>query len=105
MRVAAADEIALLARRGRQSLRDAELVDFARDAVVPLQTYLEEAAEILAIGRPVRGRRRHLLMGALRHALAFSTWQSLAASGIGRADATKLTTALVEAAEAVRSTR
>ena len=81
-------------------LRDAELVDFARDAVVPLHTYLEEAAEILAVGRPVRGRRRHLLVGALRHALAFSTWQSLTASGIARADAAMLVTALVEAAAA-----
>jgi AcrR family transcriptional regulator len=79
-------------------LRDAELVAFARDAVVPLQTYLEQAAEVLRIGRPVRGRRRDLLVGALRHALAFSTWQSLTAAGITRADATMLVTALVEAA-------
>jgi AcrR family transcriptional regulator len=42
-------------------LRDAEPVDFARDAVAPLHTYLEEAAQILTAGRPVRGRRRHLL--------------------------------------------
>ena len=79
-------------------LRDAELVDFARDAVAPLHAYLDEAAEVLAAGRPVRGRRRRLLVGALRHALAFSTWQSLTASGITRADAAKLVTALVEAA-------
>jgi AcrR family transcriptional regulator len=79
-------------------LRDAELVDFARDALVPLHTYLEVAAEILTAGRPVRGRRRHLLVGALRHALAFSTWQSLTASGITRANAAMLVTALVEAA-------
>ena len=78
-------------------LRDAELVDFARDAVAPLHTYLEEAAEILTAGRPVRGRRRRLLVGALRHALAFSTWQSLTASGITRADAAMLVTALVQA--------
>ena len=79
-------------------LRDAELVDFARDALVPFHAYLEEAAEILTVGRPVRGRRRQLLAGALRHALAFSTWHSLAASGITRADAAKLVTALVDAA-------
>jgi AcrR family transcriptional regulator len=79
-------------------LRDAEVVDFARDAVAPLHAYLEEAAEILTIGRPVRGRRRQLLARALRHALAFSTWHSLATSGIERSDAVKLTTALVEAA-------
>jgi AcrR family transcriptional regulator len=79
-------------------LRDAEVVDFARDAVAPLGEYLEEGAEILIVGRQVRGRRRQLLMGALRHVLAFSTWRSLSAKGIGRSDAVKLSTALVEAA-------
>jgi AcrR family transcriptional regulator len=79
-------------------LRDAELVDVARDAVVPLHAYIEEAAEVLAVGRPVRGRRRQLLAGALRHALAFSTWRSLTASGVTRADAAMLVTALVDAA-------
>jgi AcrR family transcriptional regulator len=83
-------------------LRDAELVDFARDAVAPLHAYLEEAAEVLTIGRQVRGRRRQLLRGALRHALAFSTWRSLSTNGIGRSDATKLITALIEAADGDR---
>ena len=32
-------------------LRDAELVDFARDAVAPLHAFLEEAADVLAAGR------------------------------------------------------
>jgi AcrR family transcriptional regulator len=81
-------------------LRDAELVDFARDAVAPLQAYLEQAAETLAIGRPVRGRRRQLLGAALHHALAFSTWRSLTTSGIGRPDAVRLVSALVDAAAA-----
>ena len=79
-------------------LRDAELVDFARDAVAPLHAYLEVAAETLIIGRRVRGRKRELLGGALRHALAFSTWRSLSTNGIGRPDAVPLITALVEAA-------
>jgi AcrR family transcriptional regulator len=83
-------------------LRDAELLDFARVAVAPLHAYLEEAAEILTIGRPARGRRRQLLGGALRHALAFSTWHSLTTSGIGRSDAAKLIAALVEAAATPR---
>jgi AcrR family transcriptional regulator len=82
----------------RNVLRDAELVDLARDAVAPMHAYLEEAAEILAVGRPVGGRSRQLLGGALRHALAFSTWRSLTTSGIGRSDAGKLVAALVEAA-------
>jgi AcrR family transcriptional regulator len=79
-------------------LRDAELVDSARDAVAPLHAYLEEAAETLIAGRRVRGRRRRLLEGALRHALSFSTWRSLRANGIGRSDAAKLIIAFVEGA-------
>jgi AcrR family transcriptional regulator len=82
----------------RNVLRDAELVDLARDAVAPLQAYLDDAAEILTAGRRARGRRRQLLTGALRHALAFSTWRSLTTGGLGRADAAGLMTALVEAA-------
>jgi AcrR family transcriptional regulator len=79
-------------------LRDAELVDVAREAVAPLQAYVDEAAEVLTIGRPVRGRRRQLLGGVVRHALAFSTWRSLERNGIGRSDAVKLMAALVEEA-------
>jgi AcrR family transcriptional regulator len=79
-------------------LRDAELVDFARDAVAPLHAYLDEAAQVLIAGRGARGRRRALLEGAVRHALAFSTWRSLSTNGVGRAEAVKLVSALVEAA-------
>ena len=77
-------------------LRDAELVDSARDAVAPLHAYLEAVADILIAGRGLRGRRRRLVGGALRHALAFSTWRSLATNGIARHDAAKLVAALVE---------
>jgi AcrR family transcriptional regulator len=78
-------------------LRDAETVDFARDAVAPLQDYLDEAAEVLMAGHGARGRTRELLRGALRHALAFSTWRSLSTNGVERPDAVKVVTALVEA--------
>ena len=80
-------------------LRDAEVVDFARDAVAPLDAFLDEAADVLTAGRGVRGRRRELVTGAIRHTLAFSTWRSLASNGIGRADAVRLMTGLVEAAD------
>jgi AcrR family transcriptional regulator len=80
------------------ALRDAELVDFARDAVAPLHAYLDEAADILTIGRRARGRRRQLLGGAVRHALAFSTWRSLSTNGIRRAEAATLMSTLVERA-------
>jgi AcrR family transcriptional regulator len=83
-------------------LRDAELVGLARDAVAPLHAYLEEAAETLTSGRQARGQKRQLLKRALRHALAFPTWRSLSANGIGRTDAAKLITALVEAADGDR---
>ena len=79
-------------------LRDAELVDHARAAAAPSLAYLEEAAEILTVGRPLRGTRRQLLLATLSHALAFSTWHSLTTNGIARRDATKLVRALVEAA-------
>ena len=79
-------------------LRDAELIDLARDAVAPLHVYLDQAAEVLTAGRAARGRRRALLEGALRHALAFSTWRSLSTNGVARSDAVKLATALVDAA-------
>ena len=81
-------------------LRDAELVEFAHDAVAPLEAHLRDAAEVLAAGRGLRGRRRLLLVAALRHALAFPTWRSLTRSGVGRADAVVLMTTLVEAAAA-----
>lgn len=82
----------------RNVLRDAEVVDLARRAVAPLHAYLDEAAAILAESWPARGERRRLLVAALRHAVSFSTWQSLATNHISRADAAGLVTALVDAA-------
>ncbi len=82
----------------RNVLRDAEIVDFARDAVLPLRAYLEDAVRVLAAGRPARGRGRIVLAGALGHALAFSTWRSLTASGLTRREAAALVTGLVETA-------
>ena len=79
-------------------LRDAEVVDFARTAVAPLDEYLGEAVDVLLAGRQARGRRRVLLRGALSHAVAFSTWRSLSANGVGRGDAAGLAAALVESA-------
>jgi len=83
-------------------LRDAAVVDHARDATAPLHAYLDKAVEILMIGRRLRGAPKELLSGALRHALAFSTWHSLNTNGIKREDAVKLVTALVETAVSLR---
>jgi len=84
-------------------LRDLELVDALPPTLVPLQRYLAEAAEILAVGRRARARKRQLLAAALRHVLTFHTWRSLTAgSGITRAEAVHLATALVQAAASPR---
>lgn len=82
-------------------LRDAELVDAVRPTLVPLEGFQAEAVEILALGRPARGRRRHLLVAALRHALDFHTWRSLTTGDvISRSEAVELVSALVEASVA-----
>ncbi len=84
-------------------LRDAELVDDVRQTLVPLQGYLAEAAEILAAGWPTRGQRRRVLAIAIRHAIDFRAWRSLAADKhITRTEAVELVTALVQAAAAPR---
>jgi AcrR family transcriptional regulator len=85
-------------------LRDAEVVDAVRVTLEPLQAYLGEVSEILAVGWAARGRRRQVLAAALRHAVDFLTWRSLAANDrIARADAVELVSALVEAAAARRT--
>lgn len=82
-------------------LRDAELVEALRPTLEPFQAYLAEATEILTAGWPTRGRRRHVLAAALRHAIDFQTWRSLAADRpLTRTEAIELITALVEAAAA-----
>ncbi len=82
-------------------LRDAELVDAVRSALVPLRAYLAEATEILATGWHTRGRRRRVLDAALSHAVDFHTWRSLTANDrITRAEAAELAAALVVSAAA-----
>jgi AcrR family transcriptional regulator len=74
------------------ALRDAEHNELARAAIAPLHAYLDEAAGILVASR------RRLAGAAVRHALAFSTWHSLATNGVKRPDAVRLVTALVGSA-------
>ena len=82
--------------------RDVDLVDALRPTLAPMQALLAEASETLAVGWPARGRRRRVLAAALRHALDFHTWRSLATNGSARPEAVELLTALVEAAGAPR---
>jgi AcrR family transcriptional regulator len=61
--------------------------------------YLEQAAGVLATGWAVRGGRRRVLGAAVRHAVDFQTWRSLAREGgVSRAQAVRLACALVESA-------
>lgn len=84
-------------------LRDADLVDAVQPTLIPLHDCREQAADVLAAGWGVRGHRRRILTGALRHALDFHTWRSLTASdAISRSEAVALVSALVEAAAAPR---
>src|SRR3954454_7213680 len=57
--------------------RDEDLVPAVRDAFMGFREYLDEAARVLARGRP----RRKTVMAALRHAVDFRTWRSLARDG------------------------
>jgi AcrR family transcriptional regulator len=80
-------------------LRDVELLEALGPSVAPMQDYIARAIEILAVGWRVRGRRRRVLAAALRHALDFHAWRSLAAdTTISRAEAVELVGALVDAA-------
>jgi hypothetical protein len=82
-------------------LRDVELVEALRLTFAPMQDYLAGAVEILAVGWRVRGRRRRVLAAALRHALDFHVWHSLAAdAAISREEMVELVGALVDAAAA-----
>ena len=79
--------------------RDAQLVEAVATHMRPLNAYVEEAGRTLASGWPARGGRRKVLNAAVRHAVDFHTWRSLAkAGGVSRAQAVKLARALVDSA-------
>jgi AcrR family transcriptional regulator len=75
--------------------RDEQLMPVVRDAFAGFREYLAEATRVLGRGRP----RRRTVSAAIRHALGFGTWRSLARDGgLSRGQAVKLMSALVEAA-------
>ena len=80
-------------------LRDAELIEDLRPTLAPMQQYLDEVVAILTAGWGARGRRRHLVAAAARHAIDFQAWRSLTQDGrITRAEAIELITGLVTSA-------
>ena len=77
-------------------IRDAETMPVVREHMAPIERYLRTAEHVLAAGWPVRGARRRVVNGALRHAVAFTTWRSLARDGdLSRVQAVDLVSALV----------
>ena len=80
-------------------LRDRELNDTVERHLGPFNDYVAGAARVLAAGWGARGNRKKVVDAAVRHAVDFGTWQSLAGEGlITRAQAVKLMTALVDTA-------
>jgi AcrR family transcriptional regulator len=80
-------------------LRDRELVATVDRHLAPFNDYVEGAARVLSAGWGVRGSRKRVLTAAVRHAVDFATWQSLAGNGqVSGRQAVRLMTALVESA-------
>ena len=75
-------------------LRDQEFIKAIGPALRPLTVYLDDAARVLARGRP----RRKVVAAATRHAVDFRTWQSLVAEGgLSRGQAIALMAAMLAA--------
>jgi AcrR family transcriptional regulator len=73
-------------------MRDEELVEAVPPSMRPYRDYVDEAARVLARGRP----RRKTVAAGTRHAVDFRTWQSLVADGgLTRAQAITLMAAML----------
>jgi AcrR family transcriptional regulator len=59
-------------------LRDESTMPTVARMLTYYRDYLARARDTLLVGRPERGHARRRVRGAIGHALAFSTWQSLA---------------------------
>jgi AcrR family transcriptional regulator len=82
-------------------LRDEPLVPIIHRLLGDFYGYLRVIQEILMAGRGLRGRAARRTRAAIGHALAFTTWRSLAREqGLAEEDAVLLMRALVEGAAA-----
>lgn len=80
--------------------RDRALVEPLNSHMHRTDEYVEQAARTLASRWVARGGRRRVLNAAARHAVDFQTWRSLVRDGgVSRAQAVKLASALVLAAQ------
>jgi AcrR family transcriptional regulator len=79
--------------------RDADLMPTVRRSFTRFAGYVVGAQQTLMAGRGLRGRARERVQAATGHALAFSTWRSLARDqGLDDAAAAELMCRLVAAA-------
>lgn len=79
--------------------RDGALMPVVAEILGDFDSYLAAGADALMAGRGLRGAARRRTRAALGHAVAFSTWRSLAREqGLGDGEAAALAAALVDAA-------
>jgi AcrR family transcriptional regulator len=86
--------------RMRENLvRDEKTMPTVQRTFAAFRVYLNGAADVLMRGRPLRGRAAKRVRAAIGHALAFTTWQSLArGQGLDDEQAADLMCRLVDAA-------
>jgi AcrR family transcriptional regulator len=86
--------------RMRENLvRDEKTMPTVQKTFAAFRVYLNGAADVLMRGRPLRGRAAKRVRAAIGHALAFTTWQSLArGQGLDDEQAADLMCRLVDAA-------
>jgi AcrR family transcriptional regulator len=78
-------------------VRDEALLPIVKRTFAAFRGYLDAAADILAAGRRLRGQRASAVRAALGHAVAYSTWKSLAREqGLDDRQAADLMCRLVE---------
>ena len=86
-------------------LRDAEIEPLVDELSAPRRAYLARVADLLSTGWQARGRRRTILLGAVAHALEFSTWNSLVRGrGLTSTEAADVMLAAVRCLEPVQRT-
>jgi AcrR family transcriptional regulator len=78
-------------------VRDEALLPVVKKTFAAFRGYLDAAADVLAAGRRLRGRRALAVRAALGHAVSYSTWKSLAREqGLDDGQAAGLMCRLVE---------